>query len=200
VNGAPPPPDYYWAEQNAAGSSQSTKSANRADGAGYRLVADWLLKLDPLNPQTAARMSTAFQGRGRYDAARQALMREQVARIAATPASDIRRALDGSSMIRAIASAAAAGLRGSTTNPAPVSTIAVRPPLLITNALIETRGGAVRSGATVQDWQREPGTWGKPDHPPEAQLPPPDDPGHEITPGSPVLSRRASRRGLAEPG
>ena len=39
-------------------------------GEGYRLVADWLLRLDPLNPQTAARVSTAFETWPRYDATR----------------------------------------------------------------------------------------------------------------------------------
>src|SRR5690606_30404957 len=43
---------------------------HRADGAGYRLLADWLLRLDALNPQTAARMSTAFETWRRYDADR----------------------------------------------------------------------------------------------------------------------------------
>ena len=41
--------------------------------AGYGLLADWLIRLDPLNPQTAARMSTAFETWPRYDADRQAL-------------------------------------------------------------------------------------------------------------------------------
>ena len=58
---------------------------HRADGAGYRVVADWLLKLDPLNPQTAARMSTAFETWRRYDAARQAQARAQLDRILSTP-------------------------------------------------------------------------------------------------------------------
>ena len=34
---------------------------NRADGAGYDLVADTLLALDPKNPQLAARLATAFR-------------------------------------------------------------------------------------------------------------------------------------------
>lgn len=58
---------------------------HHASGAGYRLLADWLIKLDPLNPQTAARMSTAFETWSRYDAARQALIKTELARIAATP-------------------------------------------------------------------------------------------------------------------
>ena len=51
-------------------------------GAGYRFLADWLIKLDGLNPQTAARMSTAFEAWRRYDADRQALMQGELARIA----------------------------------------------------------------------------------------------------------------------
>ncbi|MDG4648083.1 aminopeptidase N [Roseibacterium sp. SDUM158017] len=51
-------------------------------GAGYRFVADWILKQDAKNPQTAARMSTAFETRKRYDADRVALMDAELARIA----------------------------------------------------------------------------------------------------------------------
>ncbi len=53
-------------------------------GAGYAFYADWLLKLDPLNPQTAARMSTAFETWTRYDPPRQALLTDQLDRILAT--------------------------------------------------------------------------------------------------------------------
>jgi aminopeptidase N len=34
---------------------------NRTDGAGFDLLADVVLKLDPLNPQVAARLLTAFR-------------------------------------------------------------------------------------------------------------------------------------------
>ena len=54
-------------------------------GAGYALLADWLIRLDPLNPQTAARMSTAFETWPRYDADRQALIRGALQRILAAP-------------------------------------------------------------------------------------------------------------------
>ncbi|MEM9968898.1 MAG: aminopeptidase N [Pseudomonadota bacterium] len=54
-------------------------------GAAYRLLADWLIVLDPLNPQTAARMCAAFQTWKRYDAGRQEKMRAEVARIQGTP-------------------------------------------------------------------------------------------------------------------
>ena len=58
---------------------------HHATGAGYALMADWLIKLDPLNPQTAARMSGAYETWARYDAGRQALIKGQLARIAAAP-------------------------------------------------------------------------------------------------------------------
>ncbi len=54
-------------------------------GEGYRFLADWLLELDAKNPQTAARMSTAFETWARYDADRQALIREELTRIAGQP-------------------------------------------------------------------------------------------------------------------
>ncbi|SDE52176.1 aminopeptidase N [Limimaricola pyoseonensis] len=53
-------------------------------GAGYRLLADWLLKLDPLNPQTTARMTQAFSTWKRYDETRQGLIRAELERIAGT--------------------------------------------------------------------------------------------------------------------
>ncbi len=55
-----------------------------ADGAGYALIADWLIKLDPVNPQTTARMCTVFQTWTRYDAGRQAHAKAALERIAAT--------------------------------------------------------------------------------------------------------------------
>ena len=58
---------------------------HHASGAGYELLADWLIRLDPLNPQTTARMSTAFETWRRYDSARQALIKAQLERILATP-------------------------------------------------------------------------------------------------------------------
>ncbi len=54
-------------------------------GAGYRFVADWLIRLDGANPQTASRMSTAFETWKRYDADRQDLIQGELARMAAAP-------------------------------------------------------------------------------------------------------------------
>ena len=58
---------------------------HHATGAGYALLADWLIRLDPLNPQTAARMSTAFETWARYDSGRQAHARAALERIKRTP-------------------------------------------------------------------------------------------------------------------
>ncbi len=58
---------------------------HKADGSGYRLLADHLIDLDGRNPQTAARMASAFQTWTRYDADRQARMKAELERIAARP-------------------------------------------------------------------------------------------------------------------
>ncbi|SEQ37831.1 aminopeptidase N [Thalassovita taeanensis] len=58
---------------------------HQATGAGYALLADWLIRLDPLNPQTTARMCSAFETWRRYDAGRQGLIKAQLDRILSTP-------------------------------------------------------------------------------------------------------------------
>ena len=84
-------PDFDWQNPNRFRSVMSgLTSGNPAgfhdpSGAGYRFVADWLLKLDARNPQTAARMSTAFETWARYDADRQGLILAELDRIAAAP-------------------------------------------------------------------------------------------------------------------
>ncbi len=57
---------------------------HHASGAGYDLMAGWLIRLDALNPQTAARMTTAFETWRRYDADRQQMMQAALTRIADT--------------------------------------------------------------------------------------------------------------------
>ncbi len=57
---------------------------HHASGASYTLLADRLIRLDKLNPQTTARMCSAFQTWKRYDPARQDLIKAQLERIAAT--------------------------------------------------------------------------------------------------------------------
>ncbi|KTR04942.1 aminopeptidase N [Aureimonas ureilytica] len=52
--------------------SGNQRGFNRADGAGYRWVAEQLGELDRLNPQTAARLATAFRSWRSFDAPRRA--------------------------------------------------------------------------------------------------------------------------------
>ncbi|WP_375280591.1 aminopeptidase N [Pseudooctadecabacter sp.] len=54
-------------------------------GDAYRLLGDWLGQLDAINPQTTARMTTAFATWKRYDGDRQAMIRAVLEGLAATP-------------------------------------------------------------------------------------------------------------------
>jgi len=58
---------------------------NRRDGAGYRFLSDVVKRLDPRNPQLAARMASLFNSWRRFDADRQALMRAELEGIRALP-------------------------------------------------------------------------------------------------------------------
>ena len=58
---------------------------NHASGQGYRVMADALVRMDALNPQTAARVSTAFETWTRYDAGRQAHAKAALEEIMASP-------------------------------------------------------------------------------------------------------------------
>ncbi len=83
-------PAFDWKNPNRFRSVIGALAANHAgfhhrSGAGYRLLADWLIRLDPLNPQTAARMSTAFETWPRYDAVRRKLARAELGRILSIP-------------------------------------------------------------------------------------------------------------------
>ena len=61
------------------------RAFNVADGAAYRLLADQLIALDRLNPQTAAKLLPPLARWRRYDAGRAALMRGELQRILAAP-------------------------------------------------------------------------------------------------------------------
>jgi aminopeptidase N len=56
-----------------------------ASGAGYRLLADEVIALDPLNPTTAARLVQSLGSWRRHEPARQTLMRRELERVLATP-------------------------------------------------------------------------------------------------------------------
>ncbi|WP_462147230.1 aminopeptidase N [Pseudoalteromonas gelatinilytica] len=55
---------------------------HRADGKGYQLLGDLLVKLNDINPQNASRMLTPFMSWKRYDENRSAAMKAQLQRLA----------------------------------------------------------------------------------------------------------------------
>ncbi|MCF2947143.1 aminopeptidase N [Paraglaciecola aquimarina] len=55
------------------------------DGSGYKFVADYLIKLNDINPQVASRMITPLIQWQKVDVKRQALMQHQLMRIGDTP-------------------------------------------------------------------------------------------------------------------
>jgi len=56
-----------------------------ASGEGYRVLADEVIALDPLNPTTAARLVQPLGSWRRHEPGRQALMRRELARVLAAP-------------------------------------------------------------------------------------------------------------------
>ena len=98
--------DFNWKNPNRFRSVFGSFAMHHAgfhhtSGEGYALLADWLIRLDPVNPQTTARMCAAFQTWKRYDADRQGKIMAQLDRILATP--DLSR--DTTEMISRIRSA-----------------------------------------------------------------------------------------------
>ncbi len=65
-----------------AGTAQGFHASS---GEGYRMIADLILALDPINPQTAARFVPPLGRWQRMEPNRAALMKEQLERIAAAP-------------------------------------------------------------------------------------------------------------------
>ena len=59
------------------------KAFHKADGEGYRMVADVILALDPINPQTAARFVPSLGRWRRLEPGRAALMKAELERILA---------------------------------------------------------------------------------------------------------------------
>ncbi|MGV7121651.1 aminopeptidase N [Sphingopyxis sp. 550A] len=84
-------PDFTLANPNRVRSLYGAFTGNQAafhqaDGAGYRLIADLVIALDPKNPQTAAKMIPPLGRWRRFDDARAAMMRAELERILAQPA------------------------------------------------------------------------------------------------------------------
>ena len=65
-----------------AGANQT--QFNRADGAGYDFLADFVLDLDRRNPQTAARLLVSFRSWRALEPRRRALAETALRRVAAT--------------------------------------------------------------------------------------------------------------------
>nr|WP_089219854.1 aminopeptidase N [Sphingomonas laterariae] len=61
------------------------KGFNDLSGRGYRFLADMVLAVDKLNPQTAAKLIPPLGRWRRFDEARATLMRAELARVLATP-------------------------------------------------------------------------------------------------------------------
>ena len=84
-------PDFNWKNPNRLRAllfglvSASPAAFHQPDGATYHFFADWIIKLDPINPQVAARCATFFETWRRYDGDRQAMIRTELSRINATP-------------------------------------------------------------------------------------------------------------------
>jgi len=84
-------PDFTLANPNRlralAGNFGATPSAfHRADGRGYEWLADIIIAVDALNPQTAARFVPALGRWRKLEPGRAALMRQALERILAQPA------------------------------------------------------------------------------------------------------------------
>ena len=62
-------------------SSSNLSGFHRVDGKGYDIVTDWLLKLDKINPQTTARICTAFDNWQVFDPERQKMMKKNLNRL-----------------------------------------------------------------------------------------------------------------------
>ncbi|WP_137885433.1 aminopeptidase N [Pseudomonas sp. 2FE] len=63
---------------------QNLVNFHRADGAGYRFLADLVITLNGLNPQIASRQLAPLTRWSKYDAARQVLMKAELERILAS--------------------------------------------------------------------------------------------------------------------
>jgi aminopeptidase N len=82
--------DFTLSNPNRARSLIGAFSVNQRafhdpSGRGYRFVADQLIALDKLNPQTAAKLIPPLGRWKRFDATRATLMRAELERIVATP-------------------------------------------------------------------------------------------------------------------
>jgi aminopeptidase N len=83
-------PDFAYSNPNRFRALVGAFSVNQrafhgANGRGYAFLADQILALDPVNPQTAAKMVPPLGRWRRFDETRQAMMRAALERIVAQP-------------------------------------------------------------------------------------------------------------------
>jgi aminopeptidase N len=83
-------PDFTLHNPNRVRALAGAFSVNQqqfhlASGEGYRFLADIVIALDPINPQTAAKMLPPLGRWKRFDEGRAALMRRELGRILAVP-------------------------------------------------------------------------------------------------------------------
>ena len=64
--------------------NQNLVNFHRADGAGYRFLADQVIVLNKLNPQIASRLLAPLTRWRKYDVSRQGLMKTELERILAS--------------------------------------------------------------------------------------------------------------------
>jgi len=81
-------PDFTMTNPNRVRSLYMALAGNpsafhSSDGAGYRMIADCIIALDPINPQTAARFVPALGRWRRIETGRASLMKAELERIAA---------------------------------------------------------------------------------------------------------------------
>jgi len=80
-------PDFTYKNPNRLRSLISNFSAgnprwfHRQDGLGYKILADVILKVNDINPSTAARLTTPFKQWKNYDSSRKSLMENELKRI-----------------------------------------------------------------------------------------------------------------------
>ena len=83
-------PDFTLANPNRIRALVGAFAANQRafhdpSGAGYRFLADKVIAVDRLNPQTAARLIPPLGRWRRFDEARASLMRAELSRVLETP-------------------------------------------------------------------------------------------------------------------
>lgn len=83
-------PDFTLANPNRIRSlvgafSMNQKAFNHVSGRGYRFLADFVMAVDKLNPQTAAKLLPPLGRWRRFDEGRAGLMKAELERVLATP-------------------------------------------------------------------------------------------------------------------